>query len=101
MHQLAISIGKYLLVSFIIVFYPHSFTSFFSMLILFRSPMTGKIVTVMVKPNDLVKIGDVLFIIESMKMETKIVSQRDGEVDEIFSEPQSLVEEGQKVVSLK
>jgi biotin carboxyl carrier protein len=68
---------------------------------IYRSPMTGKIVSVLVKPNDPVKTGDILFIIESMKMETKVVSLRDGEVEDIYSSAQALIEEGQKVVSLK
>jgi biotin carboxyl carrier protein len=63
--------------------------------------MTGKIVFIAVKENEIVKLGDVLFIIESMKMETKVVALRDGEVDQVFSSAQSLVEEGQKVVLLK
>jgi biotin carboxyl carrier protein len=78
---------------------------FFSDVIIFiltrRSPMTGKIVSIHVKPGDAVVAGDVLFIIESMKMETKVVAMRDGVVDDVFASAQALVEDDQKIVSLK
>ena len=43
-----------------------------------RSPMTGKILKVMGKEGAVVKKGDVLLIIEAMKMENKISAPVDG-----------------------
>lgn len=44
------------------------------------SPMPGTILSVNVKPGDSVKRGDVLFILEAMKMENEIMASHDGEV---------------------
>jgi len=43
-------------------------------------PMPGTILAVNVKPGDTVKSGDVLFILEAMKMENEIMAPRDGKV---------------------
>ena len=53
----------------------------------------GNIVKVLVKVGDQVKTGEPIAVIESMKMETNIISTKDGEVDKIY------VKEGQQVVS--
>ena len=47
------------------------------------SPMPGKVIKIHVKAGDAVKKGDVLLIIEAMKMENLIVSPRDAVVKEI------------------
>lgn len=44
------------------------------------SPMPGTILSVNVKPGDMVKRGDVLFILEAMKMENEIMASHDGKV---------------------
>ncbi len=43
-------------------------------------PMPGSIVNVMVKPGDAVKKGNVLLILEAMKMENEIQAAADGTV---------------------
>ncbi len=48
------------------------------------SPMPGKVVSVKVSPGDKVKKGDVLLVIEAMKMENEIHSPIDGTVGEIY-----------------
>lgn len=55
------------------------------------SPMPGKVISVNIKPGDSVKKGQVLLIVEAMKMENNIVCNRDAIVEEI------LVKEGDKV----
>lgn len=45
-----------------------------------RSPMTGKILSISVSNGDSVNKGDLLMIIEAMKMENKIVATTNGEV---------------------
>lgn len=46
-------------------------------------PITGKIISVSVKAGDKVKEGDVLCILEAMKMENPILAPLDGTVSQI------------------
>jgi biotin carboxyl carrier protein len=46
-------------------------------------PMPGKIVAIEVKPGQAVKDGDVIVVLEAMKMENEIVCGRAGKVKEI------------------
>lgn len=48
-----------------------------------KSPMPGKVIKVNKKPGDIVKRGDLLVIIEAMKMENNILSPVDGTIWEI------------------
>ncbi len=48
-----------------------------------RAPMPGSIVAVNVKPGDAVTKGQTVLVMESMKMETTIVSPRDGIVQAV------------------
>ncbi len=47
------------------------------------APMAGKILDIRVKEGDNVKKGDILMILEAMKMENEIQSPKDGEIKEI------------------
>ena len=47
------------------------------------SPMPGNILDVRVKAGDTVKAGDVLMILEAMKMENEILAPKDGTVAQI------------------
>ena len=55
------------------------------------APLSGNIWKIMVQPNQQVSDGDVLLILEAMKMETEIRASRSGLVTEI------LVKEGDAV----
>ena len=46
-------------------------------------PMTGKIIEVNVKPGDSVSEGDILCILESMKMENPILAPVNGAVTQV------------------
>lgn len=48
-----------------------------------RSPMPGKILELLVRPGERVELGQVVAILEAMKMENEIASVIDGEVKEI------------------
>jgi acetyl/propionyl-CoA carboxylase alpha subunit len=48
-----------------------------------KSPMTGKIVGVFVKPGNEVKRGQLLVVLEAMKMENQIKSHANGRIREI------------------
>ena len=57
-------------------------------------PITGKIVNVNVKPGDEVKEGDVLCILESMKMENPILAPVDGTIIEVGVAVEQVVKPG-------
>jgi len=48
------------------------------------SPMPGTIVSIKVKTGDVVKAGDILLILESMKIQNEIPAPRDGKIKQIF-----------------
>jgi biotin carboxyl carrier protein len=45
--------------------------------------MPGKVVMVNKKVGDAVKVGDVVLILEAMKMENEITSDKDGKITEV------------------
>lgn len=56
-----------------------------------KSPMPGKVIKVNVREGEQVKKGDVLLVVEAMKMENNILSPADAKVDKIIAETGSLV----------
>jgi len=62
------------------------------------APMAGKIVFVRVKNGDSVKAGDVLCILEAMKMENEIVARNAGRVQEVRVSEGMSVNEGDVLV---
>ena len=64
-------------------------------------PMTGKITTVNVKAGDKVSEGDVICILESMKMENPILAPVDGTVAQIDVAPEQVVKPGQNVAIIE
>ena len=56
-----------------------------------NAPIAGKIVAIKVKVGDVIKVGDVVGVIEAMKLENEVVSPFEGQVAEI------LVTKGQNV----
>jgi biotin carboxyl carrier protein len=65
-----------------------------------HSPMPGAIVKLNVKEGDLVNKGDVLLVLEAMKMENEIKAVRDCRVKKIFIEEKSAVDKGQILIKL-
>ena len=63
-------------------------------------PMPGKILAVKAKEGDSVKAGDVLLVLEAMKMENDIVAPQDGVVASINVKVGDSVESGAKLASL-
>jgi acetyl-CoA/propionyl-CoA carboxylase, biotin carboxylase, biotin carboxyl carrier protein len=57
--------------------------------------MQGTIMRVLVDVGQKIEAGDVVCILEAMKMENSIVARRDGEVTELMMEPGQVVETGQ------
>lgn len=57
-------------------------------------PLTGRIISVNVKPGDEVKEGDTLCILESMKMENPILAPVDGTVIQVEITAEQVVKPG-------
>ena len=64
-------------------------------------PITGKITSVNVKQGDAVNEGDVLCLIESMKMENPILAPVNGKVVKIDISAGQVVEVGQLVATIE
>ena len=60
-------------------------------------PITGKIIDVNVKSGDEVKEGDILCILESMKMENPILAPVDGTINEIKVAVNQVVNPGEVI----
>ncbi len=65
-----------------------------------KSPLPGIILTVNVKEGDAVKAGDLLLVMEAMKMENNIVSPADGKVSHIKVKQGMNVLEGEVLVEI-
>jgi acetyl-CoA/propionyl-CoA carboxylase biotin carboxyl carrier protein len=59
-----------------------------------RAPMQGTIVKVLVEKGQPIQAGDVVCILEAMKMENHIASTREGEITELPIRPGQVVETG-------
>ena len=64
-------------------------------------PITGKILSVPVKPGDRVSEGDVLCVLESMKMENPIVATVGGTVLEIKVKAEQTVKPGDVIAVIE
>ncbi|MGI5988725.1 MAG: biotin/lipoyl-containing protein [Lachnospiraceae bacterium] len=64
------------------------------------APMQGKILRIPVKPGQAVKKGDVLVVLEAMKMENEIQAGQDATVASVDVAVGDMVETGQVLVTL-
>ena len=64
-------------------------------------PITGKITSVEVKAGDEVKEGDVICLIESMKMENPILAPVAGKITEIKVSEGQTVETGNVIATIE
>ena len=64
------------------------------------APLTGRIVQINVKEEDEVREGEPLMVIESMKMENKILASHDATVRKICVSPGDRVESNQLLITL-
>ena len=64
-------------------------------------PITGKITSVAVKVGDAIKEGDVICILESMKMENPILAAVSGKVVEVSVTPEQVVKPGEKIAVIE
>lgn len=66
-----------------------------------RSPVTGIVVRVAARPGQSLQVGDILLILEAMKMETNITAPVAGKVKAIRAEQGGTVQAGQVVVEFE
>ena len=67
----------------------------------YAAPMPGEVTIVLVKAGDTVKSGDALLKMISMKMESTIEAQADGELEEIYVSDKQFVEAGTLLLKMK
>ncbi|WP_097027366.1 biotin/lipoyl-containing protein [Clostridium peptidivorans] len=65
-----------------------------------EAPMPGSIVKVAVKPGDIVKNGQLLLVLEAMKMENEIVSPVDGTVNLVAVDTGQSVNSGELLIQI-
>ncbi len=63
-----------------------------------RSPITGTVVRVLAQPGQSIQVGDVLLVLEAMKMETNITAPVDAKVAEVNVAVGDAVRAGQVLV---
>ncbi|GFN35189.1 DUF2118 domain-containing protein [Tepidimicrobium xylanilyticum] len=66
-----------------------------------EAPMPGTILSINVKEGDTVKEGQILAILEAMKMENEILAPRDGKVKAIITTKGASVNTGDKLIVLE
>lgn len=62
------------------------------------APMPGNIIRVDVKQGDTVKSGQILVILEAMKMENEIVAPKDGTIAQIVTSKGAVVDTGSPLI---
>ncbi len=65
-----------------------------------RAPMTGRVLSVRVKPGDAVKSGDILAVLEAMKMEYRLAAPSAGKVASVNCKDGEQVDLGRVLVVL-
>ncbi len=65
-----------------------------------KSPLPGAVLSIHVKPGDTVKVGQKLMVVEAMKMENNIDSDKDGTVLSVAVIPGQSVMEGDVLLEI-
>ena len=68
--------------------------------VIINAPMTGKIIEINVSEGEAVAVGDVLVVIESMKMENEVFSQHEGTLSKLLVEDNQNVSEGDPMLEI-
>jgi len=66
-----------------------------------EAPLTGKIISVNVKPGDVVKEGDALCLLESMKMENPILAPVSGTITQVGVTADHTVQPGDTIAVME
>ena len=62
--------------------------------------MTGRVIEVLVSEGESVSAGDVVVVVESMKMENEVICDYDGVVSAVHIEEDQSVSEGDRLVEI-
>ncbi len=65
-----------------------------------NAPMTGRIIEINVAEGDGVSVGDMLVVIESMKMENEVFSQHEGTLSKLMVADDQNVSEGEPMLEI-
>jgi len=65
-----------------------------------NAPMTGRIIEINVAEGDGVSVGDMLVVIESMKMENEVFSQHEGTLSKLMVADDQNVSEGDPMMEI-
>jgi biotin carboxyl carrier protein len=65
------------------------------------SPLPGTVYDIKVKPGEKIATGQVVLVIEAMKMENEVIASRDGEVDKIHVSKGDAVNRRALLITLK
>ena len=65
-----------------------------------NAPMTGRIIEINVAEGDSVTVGDMLVVIESMKMENEVFSQHEGTLSKLMVADDQNVSEGDPLLEI-
>ena len=63
-----------------------------------KAPLPGKIMKINVSKGDIVKKGDVVLVMEAMKMENNVIATKDGVIEVIKVQPGDSVLEGDVLI---
>ena len=66
-----------------------------------RSPMPGRVISILVRPGDRVSVGQEVCVVEAMKMEQSIRSPQNGVVKEIRVQPMDSVRTNDPLMELE
>ena len=69
--------------------------------VIIHSPMTGRVIEVLVAEGEQVGAGDVVVVIESMKMENEVICDVNGSVSAVHVEEDQSVSEGDRLVEVE
>jgi len=65
------------------------------------SPLSGRVISILVRPGDSVSAGQEVCVVEAMKMEQSIRTTRDGVVKEVLIQPMDAVRTNDPLIELE
>ncbi len=66
-----------------------------------RAPMPGRVLAINVAKGEKVEAGQVVIILEAMKMENEIAAEREGIVKEVYVEENDTVDSGDPLLEIE
>ncbi|HYW96781.1 MAG TPA: biotin/lipoyl-containing protein [Bacteroidales bacterium] len=64
------------------------------------APLPGNILTIFVKPGDIIRKGQKVLVMEAMKMENQILAEKDGVVESVAVTPGQSVLQGDTLIEI-